>query len=91
MKLPRELAPIRDWLDDQRPWKDQSLEELLEADANVFVNATRALAIADFQGGVWMLAKAIREGRAKAKRRPRERPIAPVQREFTADEFPQAL
>lgn len=90
MKLPRELEPIRDWLNDQRPWKDQSLEDLLEADANVFVNATRALAIQDFQGGVFMLAKAVREGRAKAirKRKPKEPPVI---REYRVDEFPQAL
>lgn len=87
MKLPRELAPIRDWLEEERPFKDQSLEDLLEADANVLVNPARGLAIQDFQGGIFMLVRGIRAGRVKVKRPVRPKRVAP--REFTVDEFPQ--
>jgi hypothetical protein len=74
-KLPRELEPIREWLTEQRPWKDRTLEENVVEEANLLVNPTRALITNEFQGGIFMLIRAIRDGKIKTIRH--RRPKSP--------------
>jgi hypothetical protein len=73
VKLPRELEKLRPWLEEQRPYKDVSLEEALEADTSVFINPARSLTENGFQDAVSMLAAAIREGHVKVARKRRVR------------------
>lgn len=72
--LPRELRKLREWIEAQRPYSDQTLEEALTADTAPLMNPARAMAERDFQGGVAMLTRAIREGKVSVRRPARPEP-----------------
>ena len=74
MNLPRELRKLREWLEDQRPYSDQTLEEALAADTPPLMNPARAMAEREFQGGVAMITRAIREGKLAVRREPKPEP-----------------
>lgn len=80
-RLPRELERLRDFLEAERPHKDLSLEESITEDAHPLANPARALATAEFQGGVFMLLRALEAGRITVARRRRpstpEPPVEP--------------
>jgi hypothetical protein len=61
--LSRELRKLREWLEAQRPYPDQTLEEALAADTAPLMNPARAMAERDFQGGVAMLKSASKRSR----------------------------
>jgi hypothetical protein len=78
--LPPELRKLREWIEEHRPYKDQTLEEALVADTSPFINPARALAERGFQDAVYMLASAIREGKVGIRRphhEPEPEPIDP--------------
>jgi hypothetical protein len=76
--LPPELRRLREWLDERRPYRDQSLEEALVADTPPLINPARSLAERGFQDAVSMLASAIREGKVGVRRPRREPEPEPV-------------
>ena len=78
--LPPELRRLREWLDERRPYRDQTLDEVLVADTPPLINPARALAERGFQDAVSMLASAIREGKVgirRPRREPEPEPIDP--------------
>ena len=60
--LPKEVQVLEGWLYEQRPWPSESLEAAWNDATDSRINLPRAVIAAAFQGGVSMLAKAIREG-----------------------------
>lgn len=72
--LPREVRKLREWLEAQRPYADQTLEEALAADTAPLINPARAMAEREFQGGVAMITRAIREGKLAVRRPPKPEP-----------------
>lgn len=76
--LPKELEPLREWLEARRPYKEKTLEETLSAETSVFINAPRALMETGFQEAVWALRDAIAQGKVSIRRRVREKPVEPI-------------
>lgn len=71
-RLPKELKRLREWLEEQRPYKDVTLDEALEADTSVYINPARAMTETGFQDAVSLLIRAIKDGKIVVARKRRE-------------------